>query len=153
MTDTAVIAALKRIASENGGELKPEDVVEAARPDDSPLHSKFEWDDSEAARQHRIWQARQLIRVTVCYVGPENKTPMRVFVSLTPDRKNEGGGYRATAEVLSSPKLRDQLLSDALDEFKRFREKYESLKELSEVFAAMKAAERRLLKEDGFLAA
>lgn len=37
-------------------------VVDAARPEDSPIHDQFEWDDSEAAEQYRIAQARRLVR-------------------------------------------------------------------------------------------
>jgi len=44
------------------GLLDPVDVVEAARDPASPMHDFFEWDDSEAARLHRLGQARQLIR-------------------------------------------------------------------------------------------
>lgn len=40
---------LKRIAKANHGQLLPEKVVEAARPNNSPLHNRFEWDDTEAA--------------------------------------------------------------------------------------------------------
>lgn len=49
-------------ALEKDGRLDPADVVEAARDPASPLHGYFEWDDTEAARQHRLGQARQLIR-------------------------------------------------------------------------------------------
>lgn len=133
MTNQAVIDELERIAKEHGGELKPEDVVEAARAKSSPLHDHFTWDDSEAAQRYRLYEARQLIRVTLTYVG-DDRTPMRVFVSLTPDRKAEGGGYRPTASVLVNAKQRAQLLADALAEMERFQAKYATLKELSEVF-------------------
>jgi hypothetical protein len=36
-------------------------VVEAARPEDAPLHSQFEWDDGVAAEKYRLTQARHLI--------------------------------------------------------------------------------------------
>lgn len=42
--------------------LTPEIVVEEAAPAVSPLHSFFEWDDSEAARRFRLQQAAGLIR-------------------------------------------------------------------------------------------
>jgi len=35
------------------GILEPQDVVDAARPDDHPLHGAFEWDDGIAAEAHR----------------------------------------------------------------------------------------------------
>lgn len=139
-----VIAALERIAKANHGELRVQDVVKAARPAASPLHSWFNWDDSEAAQQWRLQQARQLLRVTVAYIGDDEESiPIRVFVSLSTDRYNgKGGGYRVTTAVLSDAERRQQLLDDALEEMKRFRAKYAELKELADVFSAMRRVKR-----------
>lgn len=134
--DQRVIEELKRIAAENDGLLQPEAVVERARPASSPLHNKFTWDDSEAARQHRIWQARQLIRVSVEVLEASGES-FDVFVSLSPDRERESGGYRVVAQVLSDTNMRAQMLADALSELESFREKYRKLQELDEVFSAI----------------
>lgn len=140
MNNPIIITELKRIAAEHRGQLKPSDVVAAARSQDSPLHSQFQWDDTAAAHQWRLEQARQLIRVTVEFVGPkDDQTLTRVFVSLTPDRQ-EGRGYRTTAAVLSNSEYRAQLLVDAKEEMERFQTKYAGLKELAGVFAAMRKA-------------
>lgn len=132
-----VIQELKRIAKENGGLLQPEVVVDEARLVSSPLHSRFEWDNTVAGQQYRIWQARQLIRVSVEVLAGTDKA-CEVFVSLTPDRERESGGYRVMADVLSDADLRNQMLSDALEELELFREKYRKLKELASVFEAIK---------------
>jgi len=146
MKNPEVIAVLKRIAKRAGGILQPEQVVEAARPEDSPLHSSFTWDDTEAAQNYRIWQARVLIRTTVKYIDVAGtQTPVRVFVSLTPDREQESGGYRTTVSVLSDRELRAQMMADALDELRRFELKYSQLKELAEVFAASKKVREQLV--------
>lgn len=146
LNNPVVVSELKRIADENEGVLSPENVVEAARPLDSPLHSKFEWDNSKAAENYRLWQARQLIRITVEYIGAEeSNVPAHVFVSLTTDRK-EDGGYRLVRAVLDDPDQRQQLMSDALADMQRFQQKYSQLKELAQVFDAMrrvKTANRR----------
>lgn len=134
-----VVAELRRIAKANGGLVHPEAVVDSARPKSSPLHSRFEWDDGEAGHQYRLWQARQLIRVVVDLL-PGTDTQTEVFVSLKSDRRH--GGYRVVAEVLSDRQLREQMLRDALDELEFFRDKYKSLRELAEVFAAIKKARR-----------
>lgn len=68
----------------------------------------------------------------------ENGETMDVFVSLTPDRK-EGSGYRILTDVLSDSQMREQLLSDALDDLDVFRDKYKKLKELSIIFEAIKS--------------
>lgn len=145
--DKKVILELKRIARGAGGVLKPDEVVKNARPLASPLHKYFTWDDTEAARLCRIAEARDLIRVTVQYITTgDEKREHRVFVSLTTDREQSGGGYRAMAAVLSDAELRTQLLKDALAEMKYFREKYRTLKELAEIFAAMDNVESRAKK-------
>jgi hypothetical protein len=125
---------LQRIAKKHGGVINPPDVVAAARNPKSPLHSKFTWDDTEAAEQYRLWQARQLIRVVVTVV-PRTETTERVWVSLTGDRGK--GGYRALVDVLSDDDMRVQLLEEAKAEFAVFRAKFGRLSELAKVFAAM----------------
>ena len=142
MKKNKVITELKRIARENGGLLQPEVVVEEARPKSSPLHSRFTWDDAEAAHAYRIWQARQLIRVSV-EVLAGTKTEMDVFVSLSPDRQRDSGGYRIMTDVLSNQEMRAIMLKDALAELELFHEKYQKLKELSAVFAAIKKVRRK----------
>jgi hypothetical protein len=134
---------LRRIADDNKGLLLPENVVAAARPVTSPLHPRFEWDNSKAAAAYRIWQARQLIRVVV-EVVPGMNVATEVFCSLSRDRNDEGG-YRVVTTVLSSEELREEMLADALAELETFRIKYRRLQELVEVFDAIK----RMSKKSG----
>lgn len=139
MNNPAVIAELKRIAAENDGVLLPERVVDAARSQASPLHSWFEWDDARASAAYRIWQARQLLSVTVEYVGiGDNAKMSRVFVSLKSDRKD--GGYRTMVSVMSDAERRQQLMEDARQDMETFTNKYAELKELQVVFDAMRAS-------------
>jgi len=137
-----IVTELKKIAKANGGLLQPNAVVEAARPESSPLHSRFEWNDGKAAEEYRIWQARQLIRVTVEVMDRTGES-FDVFVSLSPDRQRESGGYRVLTDVLSDTDMRAQLLKDALAELELFREKYRQLKELAAVFSAIKKVRKR----------
>lgn len=141
MRNPEVVAELKRIADEHGGQLRPLDVVDAARELTSPLHVHFEWEDSVAAERYRVNQARQLIRVTVEWIGnPNEAVSTRVFVSLSTDRDSKAGGYRATVDVLSDEAYRQQLLADAMEDMRRFQAKYRALTELMRVFDAMRAA-------------
>lgn len=136
--DSAIRNELTRLAAEHGGVLQPKIVVDAARDDESPLHDSFDWDDSSAAEKYRLAQARNLIRAVVTHETVGKKSvPTRVFVSLTPDRDEDGVGYRLTKSVLSDEAHRQQLLADAVAEMNRFREKYRRLSELAKVFAAM----------------
>ena len=143
--EASVREELKRIAKRNDGVLTAEAVVEAARNDDSPLHSAFTWDDTEAAIKWRLHQARNIIlriKVEVSDVKAHTVT-IREWASLTPDRLEDGGGYREVVRVMRNEDQRAQLLADALAELDRISEKYRTLSELAEVFAAIKAARRR----------
>jgi len=137
MSNPIIVAELKRIAAAHNGILNVEDVVEEARPADSPIHSRFNWDDSKAAHEYRLMQARALIRVCVEFTGPTDAARLEhVFVSLTPDRL-AGGGYRTIVSVMSDEQQRAQLLADAVADLRRWQQKYDQLVELSEVFAAI----------------
>lgn len=127
---------LEALAEANNGLLRPETVVEFASNPDTALHSRFEWDDTEAAKRYRIWQARQIIKVTVDVLPNENETVYQVFVSLKDDRRN-GGGYRALVDVMSDDQMRRQLLTQAANDFKLWQKKYQQLKELAPVFDQM----------------
>lgn len=130
----AIEQALRKLARSNGGLLRPHAVVAAAEPESSVLHACFEWDDSVAAHEYRLWQARQLIRVVV-EVLPGMSCDTPVFVSLSSDRQHEGG-YRVTATVASDAEMRAQMLNDAIAELRVFRCKYHQLQELVAVFSA-----------------
>lgn len=128
---------LERIANDNNGVLKPIDIVNEASNKDSVLHSKFEWDDTEAAHQYRLEQARRLIRVVVNIINTNKPDEYRVWVSLSKDRTNKDGGYKAIASVLVDQDESQMLLDDAKKEMKHFTTKYRMLKELANVINEM----------------
>ncbi len=156
MSSLKITEALESIAERSAGVLRPEDVVEAARDPRSVLHDHFDWNDTVAAHNWRIQQARRLIRITVAYCE-QVQQHVRVFVSLTPDRTADGGGYRTLATVLSSKTTRAQLLADAMFELKTFENKYRMLSELANVFDAIRdtrlALERKTTRKAGKAAA
>lgn len=47
---------------EKKGRITAPEVLDAARPESSPIHDCFDWNDSEAAEKWRLEQARELIR-------------------------------------------------------------------------------------------
>jgi len=142
ITNPKLIDELRGIYQKNDGLLTPEAIVDAARDKKTELHSHFEWDDSKAAEQYRLEQARGILQVTVEYLRDSKgkKVPCRVFVSLTSDRK--GGGYRSTVDVMNDKDYKAQLLKDALDDLETFKRKYFELKELAVIFEAMRKVKK-----------
>lgn len=122
----------------------PEDIVEFARDERTALHRYFEWDDTAAAREYRIEQARRVLRMAVTVVSAGNK-PVRALVSLSSD----GGGYRPLHLVLADPHQRGVLLEDALQSLNRFREKYERLRELAELWPVAEGIQARVARRRG----
>jgi len=130
----AVLDELKAI-EERDGILFPKAVVDFARDPGTNLHEHFEWDDAKAGYGYRLWQARQLISVQVLYLNDKKGEGKEVpaFVSLTEDRVLKGG-YRSMVTILSDDDLRVKMLKDAKRELVRFRQRYQDLVELSDVF-------------------
>jgi len=133
---------LEQIRLQHDGVLRAGDVIEYARDPETALHQRFEWDDSKAATQHRLWQARELIRVVV-KTQPASDTSTRVYVSLTHDRRNDGGGYRTLDEVMRSKTMRKALLKQAHADMVRFEATYRQLSELASVISAMRSARKQ----------
>lgn len=124
---------LELLRKESHGELTPDDVLKDARNDNSPLHSYFEWSDTEAAQQYRLSQARGLIRAVVAIYVSDDKPAqkMRAFVHI-----NEPGAehYRDTAHAMSQEKTRDLVLRQAWREFHSWRRRYQELDEFAKLF-------------------
>ena len=138
----AIQKELDLIARKHNGLLRPENVVDAAKNKESVLHSCFEWNNTKAAKEYRLWQAREIIAVHVTVLHKETK-PTRVYVSMMNDRIRPGGGYRPIEVVLSNKILRKQFLNEALADLKRIEDKYNQLTELAEVFKAIRRVSRR----------
>lgn len=128
--------SLERIREANGGALRPCDVVEDARPEDSPLHPAFEWDDSIAAEEHRRAQARRLISgLRIVTVTPEGPQRIQAFVSVASPEL--GRTYLPVETVMSDNDLRERALAEARAQLDAWRRRYSHLYELGGVFAAI----------------
>lgn len=112
-------------------------VAWAKRNQKSALHRQFEWNNSKAATEFRLWQARRLIQINVV---TEDGTPQ--LVSLSFDRKGDGG-YRSVDDVVSNRQLSEIMLRDALAELQRVQIRFERVRELTSVWSAVKRVKAR----------
>lgn len=127
---------LELIARKHRGILRPEDVVAYAQNPKTALHEAFEWDDTEAAHQYRLEQARRVIRAVVTVLPRNgNNVETRAYVALDSDRGSNS--YREVSAVLSKREWRDELLAQARRDMVSFKAKYAALSELAGVFKAM----------------
>lgn len=136
------IEALKAIAKRDGGLLRPQAVVDAARPESSPLHGAFCWDDTEAADKYRILQAQQLIRsFRVEVVCNRTKVEVPVFIGVSTDR-TEGKAenpYRLASDVAQDGDLLAIAEHDALEQLQGLRKRLGYLKRLDDIWTAIDA--------------
>lgn len=117
---------LERVRKKNSlGLLIPREVWESAVEETHPLHPFFQWDDTEAAKSWRDEQSRRLIRFVV--VRDESHPPIPFYASLKDDRCNDGG-YRRTADIITSDELKQQMLETAKWELSAWVKRNEALK-------------------------
>lgn len=123
--------AIRSIA-ERDGSCSPEALLDEASEESSPLHSMFEWDDSKAAHEYRVSQARYYIRAVAIIRDDVELEPIRAFVRLSKDE-----GYRDINVVMSNKESRDELLRKAWKELQSWKKRYEQLSEFADIFSAM----------------
>lgn len=118
-----------------GDEVCPEDVLEKAKRKRHPLHRFFTWDDTEAAYQHRLQQARQLINAVVIIHEEPEREPIEVKAFVPASRKD--GGYRPVAKVMSDTDLRAEYLERAYADLKAAKRRWSHLSEFAKVWKAI----------------
>lgn len=127
--------ALEAIAKPDGT-FVPQDVVDAAAPPRSPLHAFFEWDDTEAAREYRLHQARVLVRaVEVRVLTAENAeewVPKYNSVIVRTDAGTQERRYATLSTVTRAPDLVAQVQTRLEEELLACRRRYEAHKHIPE---------------------
>lgn len=126
---------LKRLREETGANLKPREIVQAAEDPTSPLHDAFEWDDTRAAQEWRVTQARRLLRCIHVVVRRGEKQSVRAFFRVI-DPSGESG-YVGLATVLERQDYRDQIIEQALKEIVAWQGRYRDYQELGSIFGAI----------------
>lgn len=117
-----------QVIYDDHGKLTPTIVVDTARDEGHPLHSRFEWNDAIAGELHRRDQAQELIRSVRVVHTREDKPDLsvRAFHAV---RDGDGYAYRSTDDVLSDPLLSKLVLADMEREWKQLRGRYDSFAE------------------------
>lgn len=115
------------------GELTPELIVEVAKQEYNVLHGEFVWDDSEAAKLHRLNQARHLVQsiVEVVIIDKE-ESEQRSWFSVR-DKVNNKEKYVTIQTAIENEEYSEQLLTKLVNQmenatttmklFQRFRRK------------------------------
>lgn len=136
-------AEMERIEARDG-QVTSKSLLDAGRPEESVLHSLFEWDDSKAAELYRLRQATEVITHIHIVIDEKPNTPYRAYVNIQESKgQTEQGRFINVRSAMENEETRRIVLNMAISEAKRFSQKYANYKELSEVFEAIdKVAER-----------
>lgn len=119
---------------ENTVGLTPKNVVDASRPEDSPLHNEFEWDDEVAAEKYREVQAGHIIRSIIVDVEDcvsEEPVTVRAFVNV---EKDDNRNYKPIQVVIKDKDYMNSLYESAMRELKAIQFKYQSVTRLKHIF-------------------
>ena len=117
-----------------GDSFSPEQIVEAAREESTELHKCFTWDDTVAAESWRRHQARMLVAQLVIKTETTDREPVAVRVIASTATRNE---YKPVVKLIETDQGYADLLARAINELKAFQQKYKTITELREIFAAI----------------
>lgn len=144
----AVVVRELRALEKRHGMITPEMVVAMAAPTRAPLHRYFQWDNSKAAAEFRLWQARNLVaRVYVRVTeDPAEKPVLRAFVNVVDavdDADDDGGprpaarGYVGVDTARAHLPFKNQVLHYALVQLQGWKRRYGAYKEFMAVSEAI----------------
>lgn len=132
---TALTGPLLAIRDEHG-ELTPQLVVDVARDEAHPLHSRFEWNDSVAGEAFRREQAHRLIQKAKIEVRPPSDDgPPRLIRTFVAVPKTDGYAFDPVTEVAEDPFRRQVVLNSMEREWKALFKRYQ---EYEEFFAVVR---------------
>ncbi len=137
---------IEMLRKKHKGELTPEVVLDDAKHDNSPLHSFFEWDDTAAAQEHRLKQARGLIRAVVAVYVQDDKPAVRqrAYVHIA---EKSAPHYREASHAMSVAKTRQIVLRQAMAELQAWKKRYKDLNEFAALVAIIDTINLEPLKE------
>ena len=137
-----VAGEVMEMIEKRDGELTKEAFLEESRPEDSPTHGLFEWDNTVAAEKYRLTQARICIQdIVVTVIRHAEPRKIHAFVNTTVGKANKAS-YSNIQIAMEDEDKRKAVLQNAFAELKAFEQKYSEYNELAGVFMELHKAER-----------
>jgi hypothetical protein len=150
-----IVDHLTALADHQGGKITAEAVVLAATPQESLLHPLFEWDEAKAAHQHRLDQARALIRAVKVTVSSSTFTISAPFFVRDPSAAPEQG-YVSLGKLKSDNDLAREVViaefsraSSALSRAKAVAAALGLSQEIEQLHGDLNALAERLQEQQG----
>lgn len=132
------------VRDKTGNKPTAEALLEEATDEACPIHDAFEWDDAKAGHEHRLNQARHMMRcfVVVPEASSKPKDGHRALELRTVpsrDGSKPSAAYVPIEDVMADPVARAELLQRALNELVSIRRRFRHLQELAVIFAEVDA--------------
>lgn len=125
------------------GKITAETVLKVAEDDDSPIHELFEWDDSKAAHNYRLAQARTIINNLEVIVISSSEKEIRIPVfEITKDESEPGRQYKHI-DVLTSDD-RDYIVQTTIKHIRQLQTKLSAYKDFDSAIKHLQSAETEL---------
>ena len=128
---------------EEQGKLNAQELVNASRPADAPMHQDFEWDDAIAGEQWRKAQARVYIAGIVYAPVQTHGEPVRVFAKLTAGSSE----YTNLETIMRSPDSIEILRQNAIKDQEVYKSKYNTILKIVEVNMSIDSVFEKLREE------
>lgn len=136
--DTAALVTVITKLTEKDGAKVPEGLVRASKPESSPTHHLFEWDDTKAGALYRLEQAARLIR-SIDIRFTEDSEPVRAFPSV---RFGTERHHVPMQKVVTNKEMMSALLEEAKHEAAEWARRYDRLKSVSELKGVFREIQR-----------
>lgn len=141
---TAVGSVIEELLATGRTEVKPRDLLTAARSKKSPIHGLFNWDDKAAAEEYRLSQASSLLYSVVVEIVPVApakviQPTIRTAAPLLPSRGP------ATRSAPTPVDYKEQMVKNAIRKLESWAAEYGDLERrvgFKPVFAAIRALKR-----------
>ena len=137
---------LELLKMEERGEITAEAVLRRAQHKNSAFHPCITWNQTAAAEKCRLDEAADLLqslRVVVVEGHKASKAFFRVVTSPDPKEESVATGYNRKGKylfvigVMSSKSTRNQVVEQALSDLRAWRDRYQGIKELADIFEAL----------------
>ncbi len=128
--------AVEGIIGKHGG-VTAEILLREATKKRSALHSCFEWNDTIAAQNYRLDQARYILRQIEVIIEREDKEPLRIRAFHCVEDEEQGRRYVTITQARSESDMWEQVIIRAMKEIQQWKETYRDIKEFEAVFEAI----------------
>lgn len=138
MNDKSITSGVTEVAQklyDERGSLSAPDLLDAARPKDSPAHKAFEWNDKKAGEEYRLTQARHWIR-RVRIIHEERPVQLvhvpRIAQEHDDAEEGRGGEYKPAEVLVHQPDEFERAMTASLGKLHAARRAVDHLLRIAE---------------------